>query len=128
MPVHSAEHWLQKADLARKTAEQMRDGTAKNTMLEIVRLYEHLAEQVRRLEPFKWPTKAVELATPDMVANRSGVLSLPSGPPSTRRRINSGQPRDPPPRSGAVAPLHARLTLEGAGDASVKRLARDAGG
>ena len=53
MPVQSVEHWLEKADLARKSAERMRDGSAKDAMLEIVKLYEHLAEQVRRLEHFE---------------------------------------------------------------------------
>jgi hypothetical protein len=57
MPVHSVEHWVQKANRARKSAERMRDGTAKNTMLEIVKLYEHLAEQTRRLERFERPAK-----------------------------------------------------------------------
>ena len=52
MPMQSVEHWLQKAELARKSAEQIRDGTAKDLMLQMVQLYEHLAEQTRRLERF----------------------------------------------------------------------------
>jgi len=50
MPLQSAEHWLQKADLARKAAEKMNDDTAKTAMLEIAQLYEHLAERTQRLE------------------------------------------------------------------------------
>ena len=57
MPVQSVEHWLEKADLARKSAERMRDGSEKDAMLEIVKLYEHLAEQVRRLERFERAAK-----------------------------------------------------------------------
>ena len=50
MPLQSAVHWLQKADLARESAEKMSCDTAKTAMLEIAELYEHLAEQTRRLE------------------------------------------------------------------------------
>jgi hypothetical protein len=50
MPLQSAVHWLQKADLAREAAEKMSCDTAKTAMLEIAELYEHLAEQTRRLE------------------------------------------------------------------------------
>ena len=45
MPLQSAVHWLQKADLAREAAEKMSCDTAKTAMLEIAELYEHLAEQ-----------------------------------------------------------------------------------
>jgi hypothetical protein len=50
MPLQSAVHWLQKAQLAREAAEKMSCDTAKTAMLEIAELYEHLAEQTRRLE------------------------------------------------------------------------------
>ncbi len=50
MPLQSVDHWLQKADLARKSAEDMSVDTAKAAMLEIAQLYELLAEQTRRLE------------------------------------------------------------------------------
>jgi hypothetical protein len=50
MPIQSVEHWLQKAVLARKAAEQMNDGQTKNTMFEIAHLYDDLAEQMRKLE------------------------------------------------------------------------------
>ena len=49
MPLESAEHWRQKADLALKAAEKMNDDTAKTAMLEIAQLYEHLAERTQRL-------------------------------------------------------------------------------
>jgi len=50
MPIQSAEHWFQKADLARKFAEKMNAYRAKTAMLEIAQLYEQLAEQTGRLE------------------------------------------------------------------------------
>ena len=50
MPLQSAEHWVEKADQARKFAEKMNDYRAKKSMLEIAELYEHLAEQTRRLQ------------------------------------------------------------------------------
>ena len=50
MPLQSADHWLQKADLAREAAETMSADAAKAAMLEIAQLYEHLAERTRQLE------------------------------------------------------------------------------
>jgi hypothetical protein len=50
MPLQSVEHWLEKADLARKSAETMSTDASKLAMLEIAELYEHLAERTRQLE------------------------------------------------------------------------------
>jgi hypothetical protein len=50
MPLQSAERWVEKAALARKSAEMKSTDAAKAGMLEIAELYEHLAEQARRLE------------------------------------------------------------------------------
>jgi hypothetical protein len=50
MPIQTAEHWLQKAALARQAAEQMNTDAAKTSMLEIARLYDSLAEQTQKLE------------------------------------------------------------------------------
>ena len=50
MPLQTVEHWLQEAAQAREAAEGMRDEKAKAAMLGIAVLFDHLAEQTRRLE------------------------------------------------------------------------------
>ena len=50
MPIQTAEHWDEKARLAEETAEAMGHAPARFAMLEIAELYEHLAEQTRRLQ------------------------------------------------------------------------------
>ena len=57
MPIQSAEHWRQKADLARNAAEKMRSGAVRNGMLQIAELYDTLAEQTREFEAFAAASK-----------------------------------------------------------------------
>jgi hypothetical protein len=50
MTMHSAFYWLNRAEMARAMAEDMPDPLAKQTMMEIVALYEKLAGHIRTLQ------------------------------------------------------------------------------
>jgi hypothetical protein len=50
------EYWRERADEARAHAEQMRDPTAKRTLMEIAQNYEQLAEQAERLRLAGFPS------------------------------------------------------------------------
>ena len=46
----SAEYWSARAEEARTIAERMKDKDTRNTMLGIVRSYEHLAQRAKERE------------------------------------------------------------------------------
>ena len=50
--LQTSEYWRERAEEARTKADQMRDPTAKITMLEIAQKYEGMAERAARWEAY----------------------------------------------------------------------------
>jgi hypothetical protein len=51
-----AAYWRERAEKARAQAEQMRDPTARRTLLDIAQNYEQLAEQAERIRMASFPS------------------------------------------------------------------------
>jgi hypothetical protein len=56
-PSLGADHWRERAEEARAQASEMKDPTAKRTLLEIARSYDRLADQTAYVEKSRVPPK-----------------------------------------------------------------------
>ena len=65
MPLQSSEYWLLRAEEARAIAENMNDQFAKQSMMEIVAIYQRLAQYAQSLENKYGKTRELVGELPD---------------------------------------------------------------